>query len=146
MTTVTITTPTALQLACDVAALPAVLAALEATPQPAAQKPATPSPKKPAAPEPVAPSPERVRQVAPRIEDMIAAHGPHGVHVTELRKEIRGTFNGGRYADGSRRRDVAEAAVDLLVKSGSVLSHGDRVAVVKNPGPSLGRRRWWQFS
>lgn len=139
MTTVTLTTPTALQLSFDVEALPAVLAALGTTPTPAAPTPAAPAE---AAPTPAAPSPERVRQVAPRIEALIAAHGAAGVHRSELRKEIRAAFNGGCYADGSRRRDVAEAAVEHLIKSGAVLASGERVAVLKNPGPS---RRWWQF-
>lgn len=143
MTTVTITTPTALQLAFEVEALPAVLAALGATPTPAAApEPAAPA-ETAATPEPAAPSPERVRQVAPRIEAMIAAHGAAGVHRSELRKEIRAAFNGGCYADGSRRRDVAEAAVEHLIKSGAVLASGATLAVLKNPGPSP--RRWWQF-
>lgn len=142
MTTVTITTPTALQLEVDVESLPAVLAALGTTPTPAAApEPAAPAETE-AAPTPAAPTPERVRQVAPRIEALIAAHGAAGVHRSELRKEIRAAFNGGCYADGSRRRDVAEAAVEHLIKSGAVLASGERVAVLKNPGPS---RRWWQF-
>lgn len=141
MTTVTITTPTALQLSCDVAELPAVLAALGTTTTTAPET----SAKTTAAPEPVAPSKERVRSVAPRIEAMIAAHGPAGVHRDDLRREIRSAFNGGRYADGSRRRDVAEAAVELLVKDGAVLSNGERVAVVP-PNPGSGHRRsWWPF-
>lgn len=135
MATITITTPTSLQLSCGVDQLPAVLAALGTT----TTTETTPTT---AAPTPAAPSRERVRQVAPRIESMIAAHGAAGVHRSELRKEIRAAFNGGCYADGSRRRDVAEAAVEHLIKSGAVLASGERVAVLKNPGPS---RRWWQL-
>ena len=142
MPNITLTTPTSMQLSFDVAALPAVLAAL-GTPTPDA--PET-SAKTAATPEPATPSPERVRQVAPRIEAMIAAHGPNGVHRDELRKEIRAAFNGGRYADGSRRRDVAEAAVEHLVKDGPVIRYGEKLAVVKNPGPGRpSHSRWWPF-